>query len=234
MLVITFAKVKQKVGMQNFTVQVINLIRAEYETDIKKPVVLAAACLQIVTIAMLCYLGNNNIQPKVWSSLYWISLIFGTLQASGKGFIQVHRGRWIYINQMASPAAIIFSRIIYGWLIIIILSMINLLIFSLLMDYPVNHSLVYLGIITLAVMGISSVFTMISAIASKTNQPGLLAPVLSLPVIIPLVLVGMQGSIKALNPVLVSSVYYDMMLLAAMNFLILVLAGILFTPLWRD
>lgn len=220
--------------MQNFRSQVINLIRAEMETDLKKPVTLAAACLQIVTIAMLCYLGNPNIGPRVWSSLFWISLIFGTLQASGKGFIQVHRGRWIYINQLAPPAIIIFSKIIYGWLLVIVLSFINLLFFALLMDYPVNHSLVYFSIIVLASMGIGSVFTMISAIASKTKQPGLLAPVLSLPVIIPIVLVGMQGSLKALNPVLVSTAYYDLSLLAALNFLILVLAGILFTPLWRD
>jgi hypothetical protein len=46
--------------------------------------------------------------------------------------------------------------------------------------------------------------------------------------------VGMQATLKALNPVLVSSVYKDLMLLGALNFLVLVLTAILFTPLWRD
>jgi hypothetical protein len=49
-----------------------------------------------------------------------------------------------------------------------------------------------------------------------------------------MILVGMQASQKALQPILVGSVYKDIWLLAALNFLVLVLSGILFTPLWRD
>jgi heme exporter protein B len=75
---------------------------------------------------------------------------------------------------------------------------------------------------------------MISAIASKTAQPGFLVPVLSLPIILPLLLIGVQGSVKCLNPILVSSAFQDLWLLLSLNFLLLVLAATLFNPLWRD
>lgn len=220
--------------MQNLWKQVGGLLGAELASDLRRPVVLAAAGLQVFAVAMLCYLGNPNIQPRIWNSLFWISLVFTTLQAVGKSFLQVHRGRWIYTNQLASPAAILLAKVIYSWALALALGLGNLIVFAVLMDFPVQHSLVYLGILTLTAAGLGTVFTMISAIASKTPQPGFLAPVMSLPVILPLILVGMQGSLKALNPVLVSSAYTDMMLLAALNFLVLVLAGVLFTPLWRD
>lgn len=220
--------------MTNLWRQVAGLLAAEWSSDLRRPVVLSAAGLQVLSVAMLCYLGNPNINPKVWNSLYWISLVFSTLQAVGKSFMQVNRGRWIYLNQLASPSAIILAKVLYGWGLMLLLGMANLLVFALLMDFPASHAAVYIGTLVLAGAGLGTVFTMISAIASKTPQPGFLAPVLSLPVILPMVLVGMQGSLKALNPVLVSSVYTDMMLLGALNFLMLVLAGLLFTPLWRD
>jgi heme exporter protein B len=110
----------------------------------------------------------------------------------------------------------------------------NLLVFSGLMGYPIEHGWIYMAALLLTGMGIATIYTMISAIASKTPHPGVIAPVLSLPVILPLILVGMQASQKALNPVLVSSASKDLLLLLALNFLVLVLSGILFTPLWRD
>jgi len=220
--------------MQNGTASIRLLIQAELNSDLKKPFVLAAAGLQMLTIAMLCYLGNPNIQVKAWNSLFWVSLIFSTFQAVGKGFIGVSRGRWIYLNQLASPYQLVLSKIVYHWMLMLVFCLGNLLVFSGLMGYPIEHGWIYMAALLLTGMGIATIYTMISAIASKTPHPGVIAPVLSLPVILPLILVGMQASQKALNPVLVSSVSKDLLLLLALNFLVLVLSGILFTPLWRD
>jgi hypothetical protein len=44
----------------------------------------------------------------------------------------------------------------------------------------------------------------------------------------------MQASNKTLNPVLVSSVYNDIALVGALDFLIVVLSIALFQPLWKD
>jgi heme exporter protein B len=152
----------------------------------------------------------------------------------GKGFIGVSRGRWIYLNQLASPYQLVLSKIVYHWMLMLVFCLGNLLVFSGLMGYPIEHGWIYMAALLLTGMGIATIYTMISAIASKTPHPGVIAPVLSLPVILPLILVGMQASQKALNPVLVSSASKDLLLLLALNFLVLVLSGILFTPLWRD
>jgi hypothetical protein len=44
----------------------------------------------------------------------------------------------------------------------------------------------------------------------------------------------MKASNKTINPVLVSSVWKDIALVGALDFLILVLASALFVPLWKD
>ncbi len=210
------------------------LILAEFQLDLKKPAVLASAFLQMATMALLAFLSQPSINATIWSSLFWIILIFCTLQAVSKNFLGVHRARWIYFNQLSSVQSILWSKMVYGWISMIVLTCANLLFFGFFMGFPIAHPGAYLTNLILVAAGIGSVFTLIGAIASKANQAGFLAPVLSLPVILPLILVGMQASNKTLNPVLVSSVYKDIALVGALDFLIVVLCGILFQPLWKE
>jgi heme exporter protein B len=217
--------------------KVISLIKIEWSLDLKRPAILASAILQMAVMAMLSMLSMLS-QPekatKIWNSLFWITLIFCTLQAISKSFLTVSRNRWIYWNQLSSPGQILWSKIIYGWLTMIALTLINLILFGFFMGIPVIHMLAYIKILILVTGGISTIFTFIGAIASKANQSGFLAPVLSLPVILPLILLGIKASNKVFNPILVSSVNKDILMLTALDGLILVLSGILFSALWKE
>ncbi len=210
------------------------MLRAEIATDLKRPTVLAAAGLQVFALGLLCYLSNPLLPFKTWNSLFWLTAIFSTLQAVSKAFISISRARWIYLNQLASPAAIILAKICYSWILMILLCILNLAVFIFFMQFPVVHVLPYLGFVLLVSGGMGTVFTMISAIASKATNPGFLVPVLSLPIILPLLLVGVQGSVKCMMPVLADTAYTDLLLLGALNVLMLVLTGVLFNPLWRE
>jgi len=217
--------------------KVISLIKIEWSLDLKRPAILASAILQMAVMAllsMLSVLSQPEKAAKIWNSLFWITLIFCTLQAISKSFLTVSRNRWIYWNQLSSPGQILWSKIIYGWLTMIILTLINLLLFGFFMGMPVIHMFAYIKILILVTGGISTIFTFIGAIASKANQAGFLAPVLSLPVILPLILLGIKASNKVFNPILVSSVNKDILMLTALDGLILVLSGILFSALWKE
>jgi heme exporter protein B len=212
----------------------ITLIKSEWAMDLKKPAVIAAAGLQIAAMALLSFLTQPHITPKIWNSLFWLVLVLCTLQAVSKNFLGINRSRWIYYNQLASPTLILWSKMVYGIITMLMLTIINLLFFGFFMGFPIQHIQAYFTNLLLVTAGISFVFTLIGAIASKANQAGFLAPVLSLPVILPIILVGMKASNKTINPVLVSSVWKDITLVGALDFLILVLASALFIPLWKD
>jgi len=214
--------------------KVISLIKIEWSLDLKRPAILASAILQMAVMAMLSMLSQSDNSAKIWNSLFWITLVFCTLQAISKSFLIVSRNRWIYWNQLSSPGQILWSRIIYGWLTMILLTLVNLTLFGFFMGMPVIHIFAFLKILILVTGGISTIFTFIGAIASKANQAGFLAPVLSLPVILPLILLGIKASNKVFNPILVSSVNKDILMLTTLDGLILVLSGILFSALWKE
>jgi heme exporter protein B len=210
------------------------LIQMEWTLDIKRPSILASAILQLGTMAMLSMLSQPKITSNAWNSLFWITLIFCTLNAVAKSFTLVSKNRWIYWNQLSSPGEMLWSKMIYGWLSMLFLTTVNLLFFGWFMGIPIEHLTTYLSILLLVTGGISSLFTFIGAVATKAGGAGFLAPVLSLPIILPLLLVGIKASKKAFNPVLVSSVNKDILLLASLDVMILVLTGVLFQSLWKD
>ena len=218
----------------NSIAKTIQLIRVELQLDLKKPTVFASAVLQLAALALLSMLSQPKINTSMWNSLFWITLIVTTINGVSKSFTMVSRSRWIYWNQLASPLSIYWSKVLYGWFTMLLFTVLNLTFFGWFLGIPVQHIFPYTLILLLVTGGVSTIYTFIGAVSSKADGAGYLAPVLSLPVILPLILVGISASKKALNPVLVSSIYKDVMLLGGLNFMIIVLTGILFPFLWKD
>jgi heme exporter protein B len=214
--------------------KIIQLVKVEFQLDLKKPGIWLSALLQLAITALLSMLALPRMLGSVWNTLFWITLILGSIHAVNKNFILVSKGRWIYWNQLASASQILWGKIIYGWLHMFTLSAFNLIVFYWFLGIPVAHLSVYFVLLLLVTAGVSTLFTFVGAISTKAGSAHIIAPVLSLPVILPLLIIGIRASLKTLNPILVSSVYQDISLLLSMNILILVLAGILFESLWSD
>jgi len=210
------------------------LVQMEIALDYRKPSVIGSVILQLGVTAMLSMLSQPRITGSIWNTLFWITLILGTITAISKNFTLVSKGRWLYWNQLSSPLETLISKMIYGWINMIAMSLINLLFFAWFMGIPIIYIGNYYILLILTTGGISTVYTFIGAIASKTGNSGFLAPVLSLPLIMPLILVGIKASRKTLNPVLVSSLNKDLMLLGALDLMIIILSAVLFQALWKD
>jgi heme exporter protein B len=75
---------------------------------------------------------------------------------------------------------------------------------------------------------------MLSAISSKSGNGSLLMPVLSIPVIIPLLLILIKTCKRAMDGIDSGLVYNDLLVLAFFNMLIFILAWFLFPSLWKD
>jgi len=210
------------------------LVQMEIALDYRKPSVIGSVILQLGVTAMLSMLSQPRITGSIWNTLFWITLILGTITAISKNFTLVSKGRWLYWNQLSSPLETLISKMIYGWISMIAMSLINLLFFAWFMGIPIIYIGNYYILLILTTGGISTVYTFIGAIASKTGNSGFLAPVLSLPLIMPLILVGIKASRKTLNPVLVSSLNKDLMLLGALDLMIIILSAVLFQALWKD
>lgn len=194
--------------------------------------------LYIVSTVFICYLhfnlNQNLLDPIVWNTLFWVILMFTAVNAIGKSFAQDSEGRILYYYTLTSPAAIIASKIIYNSLLMILLTLTGFSIYQLAMGNPVLDLPMYLLALVLGSVGFASVLTMISAIASKAGNNGMLMAVLSFPMVIPLLLMAVKFSKNAMDGLERSVSHDEIMVLLAIDALVVALSLILFPYIWKS
>jgi heme exporter protein B len=214
--------------------QIKYLIAKEIKLELRNKYALGGILLYVVSTIFVSYLCFKRIvTPATWNALFWIILLFASINAIAKSFINETRGRLLYIYTLASPQAVILSKIIYNSFLLLVLSGLCLLIYSLFVGDQIQDKSLFLLTLTLGSFGFSSLLTMVSAIASKTGNNFTLMAILSFPIIMPLLMVLIKLSKNALDGLERWDVHY-LLILGCINVIIIALSYLLFRYLWRD
>lgn len=218
----------------NVLKQIKFLVRKEIILEWRSKYAFNSILLYVVSTIFVCYLAFKQIAPITWNVLFWIIMLFASVNAVVKSFVQESRGRQLYYFIIASPQAVILSKIIYNVLVLMLLTSIALSFYVLVFKNPLGDSLLYLVSIFLGSLSFASVFTMISGIASKANNSGALMSILSFPVIIPLLMVLIKLSKNAMDGLDRSVSYNEIGVLIAIDVVVITVSVLLFPYLWRD
>lgn len=218
----------------NLASQIKFLIKKEMLLEWRSKYALNGILLYVVSTIFVCYLSFRTTPPLVWNALFWIILLFAAINAISKSFVQESKGRLLYYYQIASPQAIIIAKIIYNALLMILMAIIALAFYSIVFQNEVGDRLLYFVAVMIGAISFSSVFTMISAIASKATNNGTLMAILSFPVIIPLLMLIIKLSKNAMDGLDRSVSLDEIGILCAINLIVVVSSLLLFPYLWRD
>ncbi len=198
--------------------------------------------LYVVSTVFICYISfqltpgfeHSDGYKVVWNVLFWIIILFASVNAIAKSFMQESKSRLLYYYSIASPHAIILSKTIYNILLMSLLSLLALAVYLIFFNNTIGDPLFYFITVLLGSLSFSTVFTMISAIASKAGNNGTLMAILSFPVIIPVILILIRLSKNAMDGLDRSLSYGNIGALCAINVIVMATALLLFPYLWRD
>lgn len=218
----------------NLFTQVKFLIKKEILLEWRSKYALNGILLYVVSTIFVCYLSFKTTPPLVWNALFWIILLFAAINAIAKSFMQESKGRLLYYYQIASPQAIILAKIIYNVLLMVLMATIALGFYSIVFDNQVGDVWLYFIAVLIGAISFSTVFTMISAIASKASNNGTLMAILSFPVIIPLLILIIKLSKNAMDGLDRSVSLDEIAVLGGINLVVIVISLLLFPYLWRD
>lgn len=210
------------------------LIRKEIVLEWRSKYALNGILLYVVSTIFVCYLSFRKTDPVTWNALFWIIMLFASINAISKSFVQESRGRQLYYYTIASPQAIILSKIIYNTLLMLLLALIAFTVYTLVFKNNAGDPLLYLVAVFIGSISFSTVFTMISAISSRAGNSGTLMAILSFPVIIPLLMLLIKFSKNAMDGLDRSVSLDEIGVLAAINVIVVTTSLLLFPYLWRD
>lgn len=191
--------------------------------------------LYLVSTVFITYLAfDGRIALQTWNALFWLIILFASMHAIMKSFIQESENRQLYYYMLASGKEVIVSKIIYNSLLMVVLSLTGLLLFIAFMGNPLQTLTVFLINMLLGVVGFAVVLTLISAIASKAKNNFTLMAVLGFPLVLPLLLLLIRVSNAGLAGAPLAEAATDMLIILLLIFIAFTLSMVLFPYIWRE
>ena len=211
------------------------LVRHEARQEWRQRYALSGLLLYVVSTVFITYLAfRQSISTDTWVALFWIILLFASVNAVAKSFLQVPGGRLLYLYSLTPPQALILSKIIYNAGLLCVLGTLCYGTFAVLVGSPfANPGLFLIGMI-LGASGLASTLTLISAIASKSPNNATLMAILGFPLILPVLLTVIRFSQNALLENGWDLNLKLMGVLLLLNVAVVALSYILFPYLWRE
>lgn len=218
------------------TQRIWTLFRKDWMLEMRQQYAFYGVILYVAaTIYVLFLTLGDNADSVTWNALFWVTQLFVCINAVAKSFLQESRGRMLYFYSIANPAEYMMAKLLYNLVLMTIMNFVNLILFTAFMGNPTSSTWAFIGISFLGGMGLSLIFTMLAAIASKAQQQASLMAILGFPLIIPQLLLLVRLSRYAFAEVFREGVVLQVvLLLLALDLAIVVLSVILFPFLWKD
>lgn len=213
--------------------QIWKLFKKDLLLEIRQQYSFYGILLYIGATIFVLFNAMEEPESRTWNSLFWVIQLFVCINAVAKSFLQESRGRMLYYYCIASPADFVLAKLLFNSLLMLVMSLLSLLLFTLFLGNPLEKTLQFIGLVLLGGWSLSLVFTFLAAIAAKAQQNAAIMAVLGFPIIIPQILLLVKLSNAAFAPLLTIPTS-TVLLLIALDLMVVLMAVILFPFLWKD
>lgn len=215
--------------------EVAYLINKDIKLDFRQRYAVFATLLYIVSTTYISYLIFRSVNDRMtWVALYWIITIFAGLTSATRSFNSESSNRFWYYAQLAKPTSVVLAKMIYNVVQLSLVGVFTYLLFTLLLGNPIVDNVQMLVITILGAFGFASTLTLVSAIASKTNNNTTLMAILSIPLLLPLTVTLIAASNNAALGEPWENNFSLMAILFLLGALSSVLSFVLFPYMWRE
>jgi heme exporter protein B len=215
--------------------EILALLRKELLIEWKQKYALNGLLLYVVSMVVVITLALvDQLNPVTWNILYWILLLFVSINAVAKSFMSERPGNLLYLYALASPAAIIIAKMIYNFLLLTFMAVVTLLAFAFLSGIHIDSWPLMLAIVTAGSAALAANLTLVSAIAAKAENRTTLLAVLSFPLIVPILMVLIDLSENAIQGLDISLEQNSFLLLGGIVVALSGVSVLLFPFVWRD
>lgn len=211
-----------------------HLIRLSLAYDGRNKQALYGIILYAVAVSYalsLVFSGSASILIGV--ALIWMVLMFSGLQAAQRSAHLHSENRFFTAAQWSGPREWAIAMMLYQMVFQGLLSIFTWFMFKLWMGLSPVNEWTFLGLIALGSSAFAALTTFIAAISSRSQQTLGLMGILSIPLLLPTLLIGVVGSVLVVREIDVISYSYFAALFG-MNAIVLILGYLLFPYLWNE
>ena len=95
--------------------QIAAILGKEFTLELRNRYSINGILLYVVSTVFVCYLSFQKVLTvPVWNALFWVIMLFASVNAVSKSFLTEHRERMLYYHTLFSPQAFVLAKLIYN------------------------------------------------------------------------------------------------------------------------
>jgi heme exporter protein B len=213
---------------------VVKDVRSELRTRYALNALLMFVITSVATI--LFALRDDDLNPEILSGMFWVVIFFTAMSGLSRIFVsEEERGTTMTLQLVASPSEGYFGKLIFNsGLTLMLSSAVTVLYVVVFPAFVIKSPLIFVFTVFWGSLGFASAATIIAAVIAKANTKGTLYPVLSFPILIPLLMTVMKSTARALDGELFTAALGEFQILV--SYLLVMTAGsyLLFDYVWKE
>jgi len=214
--------------------RVFNIIKKEVSLELRERYTFFSSLLYLVAINFVVFKIFDKLEGPTKIALFWILLLFTSINMIGVSFGYQTQKRKLTYYQMYDPQELMLAKMIFNYFKVFFAGLILMLLMYIFSNEPLKDPVLFFKVYLLMVLGIVVVLSLISVISSYSQNQSTLVAVLSLPLLIPVLLIGMRLSLVSERMFSDSGVSNYLLMLSGIDVLLLSLTFIFVPIVWKS
>lgn len=213
------------------------VFRKDFKSELRSRYVINSLLMFVlVTISIIRFaIGDEKIENETLTGLLWIVIFFSASSGLSRTFVkEEEKETSIALKLSTDSSSIIIGKLIFNLVLTFALNILILILFVLITDYQIKNFSGFVITMLLGNFGLVAASTIIAAIISKANSKGTLYPVLSFPVLLPLLLTAINATKLASAGIDTGKLNGEILILISYSIVVTVSSLMLFKYVWED
>lgn len=215
-----------------------NLFLKDFRSELRtRYAINALAMFIIVAISVILFsIGNEKINENLTAGLFWVVIFFTAMSGLSRAFVsEEERGTTLTLQLIASPTTVFSGKLIFNVILVFAMNAIIALLYGTLFeDFVIKNFLLFLATFVLGNIGLAVSSTIIAAIIAKAGAKGTLYPVLSFPILLPLILTCVQLTLFSFDGTNFEKSKFELAIVVSYDVIMITVSYLLFDFIWKE
>jgi heme exporter protein B len=212
----------------------LTLLRKDVVAEWRHKHMLFGVLLYVGSMVFIIYAMAGRPEAGTWNVLFWVAQLFAAVNAAARSFLSESAARFRYYATLVPARTYFLSKLLYGLMLQLLVTLASLLLFALLLGLPLYRPFEFLLTAFLGSLSLSLVFTFLSAIASRAGGNAALMAILGFPLLLPVLMMLGRMALAGITAVETPGWWSLVGALTGLDALLLALGLVLFPVLWTD
>lgn len=214
------------------------LFKKDFNSELRtRYAVNSLAMFIIVAISVILFsIGNEKISESLTGGLFWVVIFFTAMSGLSRAFVsEEERGTSLTLQLIASPATVYTGKLLFNLILVFCMNTVIAVLYSAMFEaFVIKNFVLFLTSFVLGNIGLAVSSTTIAAIISKAGAKGTLYPVLSFPILLPLILTSVQLTLFAIDGTSFEESKFELAIVVSYDVIMLTASYMLFDFIWKD